>query len=129
MSKDLKGPHASISTCMPISVNYWRLMLINVYKLPLILLCNITPDQLRIIGHGVVFTTNYRYSTPTILTVFCILGHKALVFDTYCPCLSRINTLTLNDTVERVSNYTGLDDCSVFTGLFYRENRGDIFPE
>jgi len=35
--------------------------------------------------------------------------------------LSRTNTLTLNDTVERVSNYTGLEDRSVFTGLFYRE--------
>jgi len=32
------------------------------------------------------------------------------------------NTLPFNDTVERVSNYTGLDDCSFFTGLFYREN-------
>jgi len=36
--------------------------------------------------------------------------------------LSRTNTLTLNDTVRRVSNYTGLDDCLVFTGKFYREN-------
>ena len=57
-----------------------------------------------------------------MLTVFCILGHWAFVYYNYCPGLSRINTLTLNDTVERVSNYTGLDDCSVFTGLFYSEN-------
>ena len=68
--------------------------------------------------HGAIFTTIYLYSTPTILTIFCLL-HICLW---HLCLLSRTNTLTLNDMVERVSNYTGLDECSVCTGWFYREN-------
>ena len=34
--------------------------------------------------------------------------------------LSKISALTINDTVEKVSN-SGLDECSVLAGSFYRE--------
>jgi len=59
-----------------------------------------------------------KLPNPNIYWPFFV--YCTFVNDTFCPCLSRIKTLTLNATVERVS--TGLDDGSVFTGLFYRKN-------
>jgi len=59
-----------------------------------------------------IFTVHLLYWPSFVYWTF--------VYDTYCPCLSRINTLTLSDMVQRVSNYS--IDCLVFTGLFYCEN-------
>jgi len=100
--------YVSLQTHVSISVNYRPIMFINNPSFYCIK-TSITTDQLTNHGTWCVFHSyiSLQYTDYT--------DRPSFVYWTFV-CLSRINTLTLNDLVERVSNYNGLDDCSVFTG-------------
>ena len=99
---------------MPISVNYGPLMFINYHSFYCIK-TNITPDQLM--NHATCTWSDIhnlislQYSDYTDHLLF--IGH---LFMTPMP-FEQNKHLTLIGTVERVSNYTGLHDCSVFSSL------------